>query len=168
MKPLSALLIASLLAGCGGLTLPNFARRDAPLADPAPPPEGTVRPRARPAGLARAAAPPEGARTVEALDTTSAAERAAATAPPAAGGRKIGTTIASLGAPTEPGFWLKTPLVTKPGKGRARYGANGKSVQLDLIPLDGPASAGSRISLAALRLLDAPLTALAELEVFTE
>lgn len=138
---------------------------------------GRLRPKARPASLSgtststSAPRPPRGARTVAQFDTTSKAERAAATAPPkptgsAGGEKKLGRTIASLGSPTEPGFWLKTPLVDDPTPGRAVYTANGKSVKVDLIPIDGPATAGSRMSLPALRLLDAPLAGLPELEVF--
>jgi hypothetical protein len=43
---------------------------------------------------------------------------------------------------------------------------NGKSVELDLLPLDGPKTAGSQLSLAALRVIDAPLTDLTEVDVF--
>ena len=102
--------------------------------------------------------------TPEALDTTSASDRAKAQ--DSAGGVEIGRTIASLGAATEPGFWMKTPLVDAPARERAVYMANGKSVSVDLIPLDGPATAGSQMSLAALRLVEAPLTGLPEMQVF--
>ena len=108
---------------------------------------------------------PETARTVEEFDTTSAADRAEAIKA-APGGRDLGLTIASLGAAGEPGFWLKTPLVSKPGKGRVVYAGSGKEVQVDLIPIEGPKTAGSRMSLAALRLIDAPLAGLAEVRVF--
>ena len=79
---------------------------------------------------------------------------------------RIGTTIASLGDPAEAGFWVKTSLVSAPTKGRVVYVSSGRSVQVDLIPLDGPAGGGSQISLAAMRLLDAPLTGLPELVVY--
>ena len=106
-----------------------------------------------------------GAATPAALDTTTAAEKAEAAAPDA-GGAKLGTTIASLGDVAEPGFWLKTPLVKTAGKGRVEYPANGKSAQVDLIPIPGEAGAGSRISLSAMRLLGADLTDLPELVVY--
>ncbi|KPU84109.1 hypothetical protein JI58_05810 [Marinosulfonomonas sp. PRT-SC04] len=124
-----------------------------------------ARPAARPdTGVAK---PVKTARTVEQFDTTTVAQRSKAAAP-TSGGRKLGATVGSLGNPTEPGFWLKTPLVTVAGKGRVEYPANGKSVAVDLIPIDGPKTAGSRVSLAALRLLGAPLTGLPELVVYAE
>lgn len=109
--------------------------------------------------------PPSAARTAEALDTTTAEQRAAAAAPPPATNRTLGTTVASLGSPTEPGLWLKTPLVDAQTQGRVTNPATGKSSQVTLIPLDGPATAGSQMSLAAMRLIDASLTDLTEVEV---
>lgn len=108
------------------------------------------------------------ARTPEAFDTTTEAERRAARADagtPQAGEVDLGTTIASLGAPGDPGFWLRTPLVDSPAKGRLDYPAKGTSVVVDLIPLDAERGAGSQISLAAMRLLEADLTGLPELRV---
>ena len=108
------------------------------------------------------------ARTPEALDTTTEAERRAARSDAeraSAGATDLGTTIASLGAPGEPGFWLRTPLVDSPAKGRLDYPAKGTSVVVDLIPLDAERGAGSQISLAAMRLLEADLTGLPELRV---
>jgi len=111
--------------------------------------------------------PPPQARTVAQFDTTTAADRAAATAmPEPAGETKLGTTIATLGSPADPGIWLKTPLVKTLVMGRAVYGANGKSVNLELRPSGGADGSGSQISLPAMRLLDAPLTGLLELTVY--
>jgi hypothetical protein len=107
--------------------------------------------------------PPAAARTVEEFDTTTEEDRAAAVAAPV-GGQELGTTIASLGSPTEPGIWLRTGLVTELVQGRVEY--QGKSVNLELRPSGGPATAGSQISLAAMRLLDAPLTGLPELTIY--
>ena len=117
--------------------------------------------------------PPASARTVEQLDTTSDAEKAVATraaeaAQKAGQGKLLGRTVASLGDPTDPGIWIKTPLVSKPSKGRVVYPANGKAVQLDLVPIDGPPTAGSRMSLAALRAIEVPLTELPEVDVYIE
>ncbi|MHA6345602.1 hypothetical protein ACXYMW_08830, partial [Roseivivax sp. CAU 1761] len=64
------------------------------------------------------------------------------------------------------GFWLETPLVSAETKGRVVYPQTGKSAQVDLIPIGGAATAGSRISLAAMRLIEAPLTDLPTVEVF--
>jgi hypothetical protein len=77
----------------------------------------------------------------------------------------LGLTVASLGTATEPGLWLKTPLVDAPGRGRVSYPANGKSVEVDLIPLVAPRGAGSRLSLAAFQALGAPITGLPEVRV---
>ena len=43
--------------------------------------------------------------------------------------------------------------------------ASGKSVAVTLRPIEGPETAGSRLSLAAMRLLGVPLTALVEVDV---
>lgn len=134
---------------------------------------GQKRPMARPGGAKAAARPPATARTVDQFDTTSAeekkaAETAAIAAAQSGEGRLLGRTIASLGDPTDPGMWIRTPLVSKASKGRVVYPANGKAVQLELIPIEGPRTAGSRMSLAALRVIEAPLTGLPEVEVYEE
>lgn len=109
----------------------------------------------------------EAPRTAETLDTTTAAEKqAAVTAARTGEARDLGVTVASLGTPTEPGLWLKTPLVDTAARGRVSYAATGKSVAVDLLPLDAPPGAGSRLSLAAFRVIKAPLTALPELRVY--
>ena len=79
---------------------------------------------------------------------------------------RLGTTVASLGDATQGGFWIKTPLVRSNGKGRIVNPATGKSVNVDLLPLSGPASAGSQVSLPALTTLGADLTDLPEVEVY--
>ena len=127
-----------------------------PAADPALAPETTAPP------------PPENARTAEALDTTTPEQRAAATAPESGQGQELGRTAATLGSPTEPGLWLKTPLVTEERQGRVTYLANGKSSLVTLIPISGPRTGGSRLSLAAMRLIGAPLTDIAEVSVALE
>jgi len=117
--------------------------------------------------LTSAPPPPTAAKTQESLDTTTAAQRAQAAAPvtPVAESKALGTTIASLGSPTEPGFWLKTPLVKTETAGRVTNKANGKSSAVTLIPIDGPSTGGSRMSLPAMRLIGASLTELTEVEV---
>ncbi|MEM6407883.1 MAG: hypothetical protein AAF700_05640 [Pseudomonadota bacterium] len=87
----------------------------------------------------------------------------ASTAPAGAGA--LGQTVASLGDPTRPGFWLKTPLVEAERPGRIA-GADGTSVQVTLIPLEASSGAGSEISLSAMRALGLSLTDLAPIEVF--
>lgn len=156
-----------LLAGCAGVMQEKQRDSQAVMSG-----EGQVRPVARPVGGAPKR-PPAGARTVAQLDTTSKEEKkaaaiAASEAQKSGEGKLLGRTIASLGDPTDPGIWIKTPLVSKPSKGRVVYPVNGKAVQLDLIPIDGPATAGSRMSLAALRVIEAPLTELPEVDVYIE
>lgn len=153
------------LSGCGQLQRVRGAPDVAAGAqDNASNAAGQVHPRSRPNGLASV---PDQARTVEDFDTTTAAQRADA-GESAGTGRALGKTVASLGDPTQPGFWLKTPLVKTAAKGRIRLAETGKSVQVDLLPIEGAETAGSRISLAALRLLGVPLTALPTIDVFTE
>ena len=56
-----------------------------------------------------------------------AAEREAASRAPASTGAALGTTVVSLGSATEPGLWLKTPLVDAEQPGRVTNPATGKS-----------------------------------------
>lgn len=136
---------------------------------PQSPETGEARPQARPDTLnVSVRPPPPDARTAEQFDTTTNQERAvAAAAPVAASEKRLGATVASLGDPARPGFWIETPLVTSPAKGRVVFAGSGKSAQVDLIPIAGPATAGSRMSLAAMRLIELPLTALTQVEVFS-
>lgn len=163
---LALLLSALTLAACDQLPTAPDAPAAPPVEATAPPPVRVVTPvltAGKPGGapLSRpAAARPE------AYDQSTAAEKAAATAAPAAPARKLGSTIASLGNPTEQGFWIKTPLAKATGQGRLVDPASGKSVNVDLIPLPGPESGGSQVSLAALQMLGVPLTGLPRLEVF--
>jgi hypothetical protein len=161
---LTIVVLGVFAAGCAQISVDN---------QPVGPGSGQMRPVARPDGARAAAKPPGTARTVEQFDTTSAeekkaAEMAAREAAKSGEGRLLGRTIASLGDPTDPGIWLRTPLVSTPSKGRVVYPVNGRAVQVDLIPIDGPKTAGSRMSLAALRVIEAPLTGLPEVEVYTE
>lgn len=147
---LVVLLLVLAVAGCG--TLRPFQR-----SDPAPeaPPPAVVAPVPKPT-----------ARTPDQLDTTTAKQRAEARAGASGSETRLGTTIASLGDPTDPGFWIRTPLARKEGPGRIVEPSTGKSVRLQLIPRDGPAGGGSQVSLPALRLLGVSLTALPEVVVY--
>lgn len=159
------MLIGALgLGGCAEFQA-MFTPAPDPLeaAAPAMPPDnavGTLDPTPPPPPI------PE-ARTVEQFDTTSAADRAEAAAVnrEPAGERLLGSTIASLGDPTDPGFWLKTGLVSAltPGRVETRGGA---SANLELRPSGAEVNAGSQISLPAMRVLDVPLTDLPELTVY--
>lgn len=106
--------------------------------------------------------PPENARSVEEFDTTTEEQRVAAAAP-VAGGSLLGKTVASLGDASRSGFWIETTLAQARGKGRLVYPVSGKSVEVELFPIE---SGSSRVSLAAFRLLEAPLTDLPVLEVY--
>ncbi|KIN73021.1 hypothetical protein [Sulfitobacter guttiformis] len=178
-KHLAAITASLLLTGCAQLGLGQPEDSGAPL-----PPRGqsaaglaaAALPAATAADVAAIAAdpvltsapkPPPAAKTQEALDTTTTAQRQQASAPasPSAVEKSLGTTVVSLGSPAEPGFWLKTPLVKTETKGRVTNKANGKSSAVTLIPIDGPAGGGSRMSLPAMRLIEASLTELTEVEV---
>ncbi|NEX45359.1 hypothetical protein [Pseudotabrizicola algicola] len=113
--------------------------------------------------VAIAPAPVLGAgRTAAALDTTSEAQKQAALAAPAASGeRQLGKVSVSLGSPAEPGIWLRSALVSAPGKGRV-VTASGQSVAVDLLPGQGAA----QLSLPAFVALGLSLTALPEVTVF--
>lgn len=157
------LLFFCVLSGCAGL---SFGRGGADSEVPvtAAPGAEAPRPQARP-GAAAAALSPRG-RTAEALDTTTAAERsAAAEAAARAGGQALGQTLAGLGAPGEPGFWLVTGLVDRVRPGRVRA-PSGAALAVELRPSGGPAGGGGQLSLAAIRALGLPLTELTTLEVF--
>lgn len=84
--------------------------------------------------------------------------------PVAVSGGGLGTTVAALGDPTQPGLWLRTPLVAAERPGIVRYG--GQAVAVTLLPLpDAAPGAGSQLSLQAMRALGAPLTELVEIGV---
>ncbi|MFT4013445.1 MAG: hypothetical protein QM682_08575 [Paracoccus sp. (in: a-proteobacteria)] len=104
--------------------------------------------------------------SVAQLDRASQAERAQAAAAPSGGERRLGTTVASLGDPSLPGFWVKTPLVDAESAGRVVNPATGKSSKVRLIPLGGPPGGGSQVSLSTLQMLGASLTDLPTLELF--
>lgn len=152
----SLIAVPILLAGCGVI-------QQAATPPTGPEPEasaqaGAARPVARP----RAGTP----QTAESFDTTTETERTAAAAPASQGEQRLGTTVASLGDPTEAGFWLRTPLVDTPAPGRVVSTGTGQSARVELRPLAAAPGSGSQISLAAMRLIGAPLTGLPEIEVY--
>lgn len=145
-------LCAVLLAGCGAM--PDFLKREetrtaAPVA-------------AAPSPALTAPRPSAGARTAETLDTTTEAQRAAATAATVpVQVAPLGKVVVSLGDVTVPGFWLKSSLVSAPVPGLVKT-AGGQTVQVDLLPGDGAA----QLSLAAFRAAGLGLTDLPQVEVF--
>ena len=131
----------------GTVVTPAVAGAPAPTLDPTPPPP-----------------PPAAARTVDQFDTTTDEDKAEALAvDTAAPSKDLGTTLATLGPPAEPGIWLKTPLVTSLGMGVVSY--KGKDANVELRPSGGAAGSGSQISLAAMQTLGIPLTEIAEVSV---
>lgn len=110
--------------------------------------------------------PRANARSAADFNTTSAEQRAEAARPATSTERKLGDTIASLGDPTQPGFWIKTPLVRAPGQGRIVNPENNRSAKVELIPLAGPVSGGSQVSLPALQLIGVDLTDLPSIAVY--
>jgi hypothetical protein len=105
-----------------------------------------------------------GARAVSAasLDTSTAAEKAAALAAPATGGeRELGRVVVALGAPAEQGIWLSSALVKEKAQGRIMTAA-GKSLAVELRPGTG----GALLSLAAFQALGLSLTELPEVTVY--
>ncbi len=162
MKPFPVALLM-ILSGCAQISGvapvgPGAvgARGERPPAPPAPPAEI--------AAIVSAPPPSGGARTADQFDTTTEEQRAAATAAPTGGEERLGEVVASLGDPTEPGLWIKTTLVDEQRSGRLEYPDSGQSAVVELRPLD--ADGGAQVSLAAMRLLEAPLTDLPTLIVY--
>ncbi|MEL7177790.1 MAG: hypothetical protein AAGK28_14870 [Pseudomonadota bacterium] len=157
MRQFGCLLALSLLTACA---VPSSSQK--------PPEAEALTPETAPSDTSEPAAPSPSARTAEQFDTTTAEDRAEVVKAAATGAqdRALGTTVASLGDPADPGFWLKTPLVTAEQPGRVTYAAQNTSVAVTLIPIEGPETGGSRLSLPAMRLLQAPLTGLPEVAVF--
>lgn len=162
---LTSTTLIALVAGCAGISERFGLEGAAPTPVVAEVPEAAEVAQTTLAPETAAPPPPPSATTAAALDTTTAAQRAAAAAPPETPSTALGQTIVSLGSPTEPGLWLKTPLVSSEQQGRVTNPANGKSSLVTLIPIDGPNTAGSRMSLAAMRLIEVSLTDLTEVEV---
>lgn len=139
---LLSLGLVLVLAGCsGGIRVPDF-----------------MKPRLPGSGKSET-------QSVEQIDTTTEEEIAAATAAPARPGDSLGRVVGSLGSVAEGGFWLRTPLVTQQIPGRVMVLRTGKAVNVTLIPDDG---GGHRLSLAAMRALEEPLTSLPDIEVFAQ
>ncbi len=143
--------IALLLAGCGTPIFQNTA--EAPVAEGPATPDEVIAP---PVVPPRQSIPEIADVRVQPADTAVA---------PAATKQSgtLGQTIASLGDARQSGLWLKTPLIKTAQKGQVRFG--GKTVDVELFPLEGPETAGSRISLQAIQALGAPLTGLLEIDV---
>ena len=102
MAPFSAIALLIVLAGCSVL---------------------------QPKAASQPAIAPVAEQTPEALDQSTAAEKAAALAvPQAAGERELGVVVVALGSPVEQGFWIRSSLIATEAKGRVedvdRHGLN--------------------------------------------
>lgn len=75
-------------------------------------------------------------------------------------------TVAGLGDPARAGMWMETPLVSEQRPARIVVSRTAKAAHVTLIPSGGAPSAGSRLSLEAMRVLGLPLTDLVELDVY--
>lgn len=163
MKPILPLAALLLVPACAQMeaAFPGAGQSEPVTTAPASEDGTDAAPRA-------SAPPPASAQTADEFDTTTEEERQAAATPSDGGERLLGTTVASLGDVSESGFWLKTPLVEAPGSGRVVYPETGKSAGVELIPIEGPRDGGSRLSLAAMRLIEAPITDLPTIEVYAD
>jgi hypothetical protein len=150
-------VLALVLSGCALFQPDGSAERPEPITGPSEPQPATeFAPAVATTGL--------GARAVsaEALDKTTAEEKAAALAAPAAGGeRELGQVVVALGPPAEQGIWLSSGLVTEKAQGRIETAA-GKSLGVELRPGTG----GALLSLSAFQALGLSLTELPEVTVF--
>ncbi|NNJ67081.1 MAG: D-galactarate dehydratase [Boseongicola sp.] len=108
-----------------------------------------------------APAPPPDARRVDEFDTTTEEQRAAALET-SNDGVLLGEEVLSLGDPGRSGFWVETPLVATVGEGRIALKDGSREVEVVLFPGTG----SGRISLAAMRLLEVPLTSLVEVNIY--
>ncbi len=140
MKQVVVLALCAGLTGCGAvdLKMPRWGKADAGAARV---PDGELRPVPRP----------------DSMEDGTSGDRSGAPA------GALGMTVVSLGSASEPGMWLKTPLVVGPRQGDVIW--QGRRAEVTLIPIDGENSAGSRLSLQAMQALGLPLTELAEVQV---
>ena len=147
IRPVAPLFVVLALSACGAVQNP-FSQAE-PAAAPAPsaPLDAT-----------------DGALEAQEPSTVLQRQENTPNATPASG--LIGETVVALGDPVQPGFWLKTPLVTAEQNGVLER-AGGATVQVTLLPLGGPATGGSQISLAAMRSLNIGLTELVTLKVYS-
>jgi hypothetical protein len=155
-------MMLRLITGLAALTLLSACAGGMPAFMGKPKPAAVEVPEALDPAMA-APPPPAGARTAEALDTTTDAQKAAALAAPVTAEKELGKVAVSLGTATDPGFWLRSSLVTEAAPGRV-VTADGQTLKLDLLPGDGAA----QLSLAAFRALGLSLTDLPEVTVFSE
>lgn len=171
-----SLLVFLALSACANANLPDWlqAKEESPPIETETPPESPAEnvetvsvEDVEEVVMTPPPPPPETATTAEEFDTTSEEQKAAALAEPEPEAESnevvLGTTLATLGDPSDPGIWLKTPLVKKDAPGRVTY--EGREINIALRPSGGEPGSGSQISLAAMQLLEAPLTGIIELTV---
>ncbi|SEQ28189.1 hypothetical protein SAMN05428995_103450 [Loktanella sp. DSM 29012] len=144
------------LSACEAMMVPASAPATAPGATPVTAPVATLDPTPPPP-------PPAAATTVDDFDTTTEEDKAEALEVTTPVSAELGTTLVTLGSPADPGIWLKTPLVTALTPGRVAYRSNEANVELR--PSGGTVGSGSEMSLPAMRVLEIPLTEIAEVTV---
>jgi hypothetical protein len=150
-------LVALALSGCAIFQNKDAADRPLPATG-----EAEASPATESATVSSTTALGATAVSAEALDTTTAEEKAAALAAPASGGeRELGRVVVALGPPAEQGIWLSTALVKEKAQGRIMTAA-GKSLTLEL----RPGSGGALLSLAAFQALGLSLTELPEVTIY--
>ena len=91
---------------------------------------------------------------------------AASNAFPVLGEFMLGSTVAHMSEPNEPGLWLKTHLVTEQRRGRLVFPQTARSVYVTLLPMDVHKTRDSQISYAAMRGLSVQMTTLPVVDVF--
>jgi hypothetical protein len=150
-------VLALALSGCALLQKDGQAVSPSPITGPS-----ELQPATEVATAVSTTALGARATSAEALDTTTAEQKAAALSAPAKGGeRELGQVVVALGPPAEQGIWLSSPLVKAVTNGRIITAA-GKSLTLELRPGTG----GALLSLAAFQALGLGLTDLPEVTVF--
>ena len=149
------------------LTLSACEAMMTPASAPAPQPAAAGAPGVAPAETLDPTPPPPpppAATTVDDFDTTTEEDKAEALQIDTPVSAELGTTLVTLGSPADPGIWLKTPLVSSLTPGRVTYRSN--EANMELRPSGGAAGSGSEMSLPAMRVLEIPLTEIAEVTVF--
>ncbi len=73
------------------------------------------------------------------------------------------SAVAGLGDPSDPGLWVKTPLVSMAAPGRVALAAGGAAIEVELRPAGS--GAPTQLSLQAMQALGAPITSLPEVTV---
>lgn len=188
-RRLVAVLLLGLLAACAGADRGRQGRDGPPLAPVTPglssssdgirrssPDIGLPRDGAgtapRRAGMTRSASslgvPADLPVDAPRSGSTGGPRVATVTMPAPEAGQRLGTTIATLGDPSLPGLWVRTPLVQEEGAGRIVDPVTRRSVRVRLLPAPAGLGTGSQVSLAAMQMLGLGVTELPVVELYTD